>query len=110
MARRLRIQFPGARYHAINRGNLRHDIFATAGARRSFAGVTGEASARIGAPGKRPISSETDVGPEERAMAASVGARTLRDAVAPPYRWLAEKLCMGKPGSVCAYVHAQKQA
>ncbi len=41
MARRLRIQFPGARYHVINRGNLRHDIFATAGARRSFTGVTG---------------------------------------------------------------------
>ena len=33
-------------------------------------------------------------------------ARKLRDAVAPPYRWLAEKLCMGKPGSVRAYVHA----
>ena len=32
-------------------------------------------------------------------------ARKLRDAVAPPYRWLAEKLCMGKPGSVRAYVH-----
>jgi len=33
-------------------------------------------------------------------------AHTLRDAVAPPYRWLAEKLCMGKPGSVRAYVHS----
>jgi putative transposase len=36
MARRLRIQFPGARYHVINRGNLQHDIFATPGAVRSF--------------------------------------------------------------------------
>jgi REP element-mobilizing transposase RayT len=42
MARRPRILFPGARYHVINRGNLRHDIFATSGALRSFAGVTGE--------------------------------------------------------------------
>jgi len=33
-------------------------------------------------------------------------AHTLRDAVAPPSRWLAEKLCMGKPGSVRAYVHS----
>ena len=48
MARRLRIQFPGARYHVINRGNLRHDIFATAGARRSFAGVTDEACGKFG--------------------------------------------------------------
>ncbi len=36
MARRLRIQYPDARYHVINRGNLRHDIFATPGAIRSF--------------------------------------------------------------------------
>ncbi len=48
MARRLRIQFPGARYHVINRGNLRHDIFATAGARRSFVGVAGEACEKFG--------------------------------------------------------------
>ena len=43
MARRLRIPFPGARYHVINRGNLQHDIFATEGARRAFIGVMGEA-------------------------------------------------------------------
>jgi len=43
MARRLRIQFPGARYHVINRGNLQYDIFATDGARRAFIGVMGEA-------------------------------------------------------------------
>ena len=48
MARRLRIQFPGARYHVINRGNLRHDIFATAGARRSFVGVAGEVCEKFG--------------------------------------------------------------
>ena len=33
-------------------------------------------------------------------------ARKLRDAAAPPDRWLAEKLGMGKPVSVRAYVHA----
>jgi len=33
-------------------------------------------------------------------------ARKLRDAAAPPYRWLAGKLGMGKPGSVRAYLHA----
>lgn len=36
MARRLRIQFPGARYHVINRGNLQHDVFVTEGAREAF--------------------------------------------------------------------------
>ena len=139
MARRLRIQFPGARYHVINRGNLRHDIFATAGARRSFAGVAGEACGKFGwrmhayivmrnhfhsqsevkeiqserweraldsalqESGRSPVelTSAPKSAPWKRAL-----ARKLRDAVAPPYRWLAEKLCMGKPGSVRAYVHA----
>jgi putative transposase len=32
MARQLRVQFPGALYHVINRGNYRHDVFAAQGA------------------------------------------------------------------------------
>lgn len=36
MARKLRIQFPGALYHVINRGNYRRDLFGTAGARQAF--------------------------------------------------------------------------
>ena len=42
MARRLRIQFHGAQYHVINRGNLQHDVFATAGAKNSFIGTLDE--------------------------------------------------------------------
>jgi len=36
MARRSRIEYSGAIYHVINRGNYRSFIFETAGARRSF--------------------------------------------------------------------------
>ena len=36
MARKLRIQFPGAFYHVINRGNYRSWIFQSIGARHSF--------------------------------------------------------------------------
>lgn len=36
MARKLRLEFPGAIYHVINRGNYRADIFRTAGARAAF--------------------------------------------------------------------------
>lgn len=36
MARRVRVEFPGAVYHVINRGNYRSFIFETAGARKSF--------------------------------------------------------------------------
>jgi len=36
MARKLRIEFEGARYHIINRGNFRSDVFESAGAAQAF--------------------------------------------------------------------------
>lgn len=36
MARKLRLEFPGACYHVINRGNYRTDIFRTEGAKAAF--------------------------------------------------------------------------
>ncbi len=36
MARKLRLEYPGACYHVINRGNYRADIFKTEGAREAF--------------------------------------------------------------------------
>ncbi len=48
MARRLRIQFPGAIYHVLNRGNYRCDLFATTGAAKSFELAVGEACGRYG--------------------------------------------------------------
>lgn len=48
MARRLRIQYPGARYHVINRGNLQHDVFATVGASNAFLIALGEAAGQFG--------------------------------------------------------------
>lgn len=47
MARRLRIQFPGAIYHVINRGNYRRDLFADAGAAKSFENALGDAAVRF---------------------------------------------------------------
>lgn len=44
MARRIRIQFPGARYHLINRGNYRHDVFASEGAWQAFVRTLAEAA------------------------------------------------------------------
>lgn len=48
MARRLRIQFPGAIYHVLNRGNYRRDLFATPGAAKSFEHTLGETCERHG--------------------------------------------------------------
>ena len=46
MARRLRVQYLGALYHVINRGNYRSDIFASAGAAKSFQATLGETCER----------------------------------------------------------------
>src|SRR5690349_14665187 len=48
MARRLRIQYCGARYHVINRGNLQHNVFITSGAIRSFIVALGQAATQFG--------------------------------------------------------------
>jgi len=42
MPRILRIQYPGARYHVINRGNYRADVFSSEGAAKSFLGALEE--------------------------------------------------------------------
>ena len=36
MARKLRLEFAGATYHVINRGNYRQNVFATEGAAEAF--------------------------------------------------------------------------
>ena len=46
MARKLRIQYPGALYHVINRGNYRHDVFADAGAAQAFLKAVAETCTR----------------------------------------------------------------
>ena len=48
MARKLRIEYPGAIYHVINRGNYRADVFATEGARGAFEQCLFEAVAKSG--------------------------------------------------------------
>lgn len=46
MARKLRLEFPGACYHVINRGNYRTDIFKTEGAKTAFEACLFEACAK----------------------------------------------------------------
>lgn len=48
MARKLRIQYAGARYHVINRGNYRRDLFESVGAAQAFLEVLKEAASRHG--------------------------------------------------------------
>ena len=48
MPRKLRLEFPGAVYHVINRGNYRADIFATQGARAAFTSCLWEVCRKSG--------------------------------------------------------------
>jgi putative transposase len=48
MARRLRIQYEGAIYHVINRGNYQRDVFESVGAAKAFKQALGEACLRHG--------------------------------------------------------------
>jgi REP element-mobilizing transposase RayT len=48
MARKLRVEYAGACYHVINRGNYRRDLFAGKGATESFQQCLFEAARRFG--------------------------------------------------------------
>lgn len=48
VARKLRIEFEGARYHVINRGNYRRDVFGSVGAAQAFEATLLEACAAYG--------------------------------------------------------------
>ncbi len=48
MARKLRLEFPGACYHVINRGNYRADLFQTARTKAAFEACLLEACAKSG--------------------------------------------------------------
>jgi REP element-mobilizing transposase RayT len=46
VARKLRIQYDGALYHVLNRGNYRRDVFGTAGAAQAFVTALEEVTVR----------------------------------------------------------------
>ena len=48
MARKLRLEYPGACYHVINRGNYRRDVFAPKGAAEAFERCLAEAAEAFG--------------------------------------------------------------
>lgn len=48
MARKLRIQFPGAIYHVINRGNYRRDLFLSPAEAQAFLAAVREAQSLMG--------------------------------------------------------------
>ena len=48
MARKLRLEYPGACYHVINRGNYRQNVFEAKGAAEAFEECLAETCVRTG--------------------------------------------------------------
>ena len=48
MARKLRLEYAGATYHVINRGNYRQNVFEAKGAAEAFEHCLGETCGRFG--------------------------------------------------------------
>jgi REP element-mobilizing transposase RayT len=48
MARKLRVQYPGALYHVVNRGNYRRDVFESVGAAQALVTAVEEAAQAFG--------------------------------------------------------------
>jgi putative transposase len=48
MARKLRVEYPGAIYHVLNRGNYRRDLFVNPGEAQAFVTALEEATLRFG--------------------------------------------------------------
>ena len=91
MARRLRIEYEGAMYHVINRGNYRGDVFRTEGALQACL--------------TRPGKTAHDIASDRKAAAWKVAvAAHLKQHSSAKNPWLAEALRMGAPAGVSRYV------
>ena len=114
VARKLRIQYEGALYHVINRGNYRRDVFGAVGAAEAFEQTVAETCLRyrwrlhayvmVGA-GKSiddAANSSTDA-----PWKIAIAARLRHHGV--PYRWLGRELQMGATNAIRAHVFRFRQ-
>jgi hypothetical protein len=82
MARKLRIQYPGAIYHVINRGDRREPMFADDQDRQKFLGWR-----------------EEDLRARLKGETSKVElAQELRTQTAMPLAWIAQRLWLGSRG------------
>ena len=108
MSRKLRIEYPGAMYHVMNRGDQREDIFRDDDDRQKFLFTLGEACAKtewqvhayclmrnhfhlvLESPNEHPLRAR------RKGHRAKVKlARRLRQETAMSLKWIAQRLQMG---------------
>ena len=92
MARKLRVQYPGALYHVMNRGDRREAIFLDDRDRELFLGWGAQ-----------------DLGGRPKGDARKVRiAGRLRRETTMTLRWIAERLFMGAPGHVSCLLYRKE--
>jgi hypothetical protein len=89
MARKLRVQYPGAVYHVMNRGDRQEDIFQS------------EKLARLGW-GLEELERRRKGDPQKVLIAAG-----LRRETTMTLTWIADRLRMGAPGHVAHLLYWQ---
>ena len=86
MARKLRMEYPGAVYHVMNRGERRDAIFKDDQDRQTFLSTLAKAAGKV-------------------ALAVE-----LREKTAVTVKWIAERLQMGSPGYLNHLLYQRRKA
>ena len=100
MSRKLRIEYPGAMYHVMNRGDQREDVFRDDPDRQKLLATLGEACAKTEWQAGREL--ERLGWDEDQLRARPKGhrskvmlARRLRQETTMSLKWIAQRLQMG---------------
>ena len=100
MSRKLRIEYPGAMYHVMNRGDQREDIFRDDQDRQKFVSTLGEACAKTEWQAGKEIErlgwDEDQLRARRKGHQSKVRlARRLRQETTMSLKWIAHRLQMG---------------
>jgi hypothetical protein len=100
MSRKLRIEYPGAMYHVMNRGDQREDIFRDDHDHQKFLATLGEACAKtewqVGREMERFGWDEDQLRARPKGHRSKVMlARRLRQETTMSLKWIAGRLQMG---------------
>ena len=114
MSRKLRIEYPGAMYHVMNRGDQREDIFQDDEDRQRFLSTLGEACAKTGWQMGREMErlgwAEEELRARRKGHRAKVMlARRLRQETTMSLKWIADRLHMGSWTYVSNLLNEQPQ-
>ncbi len=106
MARKLRVEYPGAVYHVMNRGDRREPIFRDDEDRQQFISTLGQTCGKTGWAVQALC-----LMPNSFSSGGKVTmAVRLRAETAVTVKWIAHRLQMGAPGYVNHLLYRRRKA